>query len=131
MLRACGQKWVLCVPYESREELEQYIPYANAYEGMLKVPRVGLNYPVDNEPTHHYVIVYPKRDKCTFTHEWRHALFHLDPSVRRACMREWEGLSKSERRRVEQFMERAGYPEDKWADEYQAYKYSSEKHKVW
>lgn len=129
----CGHH-ILCIPYEKSMDTidKKWIEYANQYEGNIK-GRIGLNFPYSESYGSYqikYVIVYPKNDHLTYTHEWCHAMYYLCPDYRKKYEKEWDLLDQKEKQKIISFMKKIGYPKDKWIDEYQAYR-QTEKRKIW
>jgi hypothetical protein len=99
-------------------------------DGKCTSKKTGHNFPVSNIPLKHwlrswlnkndrYVIAYQKGDGTTHQHELCHARYFHDKEYRELVVKMWENLTK--RSSVENLLERMGYANSVWIDEFQAY----------
>ena len=104
---------------------------SNKYEGYIK-NREGHNFSSDMIPRDHFLYKY--KCKCKYvvgiyntnalSHEMLHAKFYLDPEYRRKIEAEWLGLSVEKKEKICRQLEKMGYRQHVFIDEYQAYQYA-------
>ena len=89
------------------------------YEGYV-TGRIGYNYPTEKG----YVIAYIKGDTLTKLHELKHAKYYYDASYRDQVNKLWSSFSDKEQTIITKFLNRCGYPQKVYLDEFQAYWYT-------
>ncbi len=104
---------------------------SNSYEGIIK-GREGHNFPSSYIVKDH--VLYPYKSKCKYVigvyngksikHELLHAKYYMDSEYRSRIEREWNEMEERKREYIKLFLQRLGYQECVWIDEYQAYRYT-------
>lgn len=145
----CNDNGILTLEFANMQTMTSWLePVSTFVEGKTTTCRIGHNFsiveynnyiqhvnkngiePINTMLKRHtnikYIIGYVRGDVKTKKHELCHALFYVDKGYNEKMMNLWESLAPLTKRRIEDFLNRLGYPHNKHIDEFQAY-YNTEK----
>lgn len=139
---------LICIEFETIEMMTKYVDiFSTTKEGYIP-HRIGHNFEFNYVQTYlkttvktqtkeeneigkylqgnygdaSYIIAWKKGDIHTFRHEFQHARFAIDSTFRSKIEEIWyKRLSDKQRKTVEEFLTRCGYPKSVHIDEFQAY----------
>lgn len=104
--------------FKTKEEMSSKMESsASEYEGFVP-GRNGYNFPNKDGS---YTIAYVKSDIMTKNHELRHAKYYFDIKYREEVQTLWNSFNCKDQSVVKKFLERCGYKEEFFLDEFQAY----------